>query len=599
MAELEKNIEMSKKQNLPIIDSKFRAIEILHKGKYSTIYKVIPLLNPEKIIALKIFYYKKSKSEIYKKSFSTLIRGEFYLYKKLESEFFPKVYEIGYDKKLSSIYYTMELLDNCESLYSYYKKLLKHNNNESVDEKLFKEIVYKTILALTYLHSFDLIHYNITPKNILVFFPDKKKPNVPEIRIISLSLAERNKNFKKNKYRKNHYLSPEVISNDPKIDYRTDYFSFGVTMLHSLLIEYTKEVFSDFLTKKPISTELNLTNIKGYLGLIENTKIRNFLANLLQEDPNKRFYSARKIIIALNNDFNENYQVSKFYTDFSFKQQKGKFIIRNKIIHEILESYQNEDNNPENNDINIIKPQFTLIEGKSGYGVSRTIQEIENTFSYLMYDSITIKSKQLGNIFEEIVELLNKLLIRNNHNCKITNRKHLALIKRITTEIRNKNDISIIFNEIYEQIETFTSNSKVLIIFSDIHKYDLCSLKFIHYLKSINNSSSNLFIIASFSYKTDKERDSLEKIIFYDNNLNVIKLKSLNIDNLKLLRKHLFGKIIDIPKNFDDFVLKHTQGSFKKVVLLYDKLLKNEVIFYSFRSYYYNTENKYLKNQYS
>lgn len=593
LREMGKNIEAKSKNYLPIIDSKFRTIQILHEGKYSTIYKAIPLSNPNKRVVLKIFYFKKSKSVIYRKSFSDLIKGEFYLYKKLESKFFPKVYEIGYDTKLSSIYYTMEFLENCKSILSYYNDLLEHNKSEIMDEKKFANIVYKTTLALTYLHSFNLVHYNISPKNILIYFPDEKKSSIPEVKIISLSLAERNKNYNKNKYRKNYYLSPEVMQKDNLVDYRTDYFSFGVTILHSLLVDLTKNSIDNFLFNKPASSASNLIAIDGYLELIDNYKIRHFLKGLLQENPNERFQSANNIVITLNKYFKENFQISKFNIDFLFKQQKEKFIIRNHVIQHILDIFQNfrltissKDNNP----------QFIIIKGKMGYGVSRTIKEIEDTFSYLMYNFIVIKSKNNRNRFEEIIELLNILLIRNNHNCKDTNRNHLIIIKRINTLIKKKADLTQIFDQVYSQVKKFVAKSKLLIIFSDIHKYDHCSLKFINYLKSINSSNSNIFIIASLSYKTAEEIDNFQKIIPHKNDLGTIELKTLNIENIKLLRKHLFGKINDLPENFDSLILRATKGNFKKVILLYNKLMKNEVIYNSFRSYFYNTENKYLKS---
>ena len=124
------------------------------------------------------------------------------------------------------------------------------------------------------------------------------------------------------------------------IDYRSDYFSYGVTMLHSLIVEHTKGFISEFLRKIPESIELNFSTINAYLGLIEDDFIKNFLKKLVHEDPNERFQSARDIIITLNRNFNQNFVISKFNSDFSFKLQKEKYIIRNSILHNILNNYK-------------------------------------------------------------------------------------------------------------------------------------------------------------------------------------------------------------------------------------------------------------------
>ena len=598
----DRNIDIFTSFNF-IIDSKFKVVELLHQGNNSMIYKVISLSKPDEIFALKLFYCKRSKSPSYKRYLESLIKGEFYLYKNLESEYLLNVFELGYDTYLSSYYYTMEYLDNCKSIFNYCDNLLYDKTEDDIAiskkiDEIFPEIVYKIIMGITYLHSSDMIHYDISPKNILVYFKDKKS-NIPEIKIINLTLAEYNKINVKKKYKKNHYVSPEIYAKKELVDYRSDYFSIGVTIIHSFKANLFRERINDLLVKKPISLSENLSSIKAYLIEFKNPKIIKLLTSFLRRDPSKRFQSGRDIIILLNKLFKKKYEISQFANDFSYEQKKRSFILRNNVIQKILSNYHNfikYSNKLKKVENNLELQKYNLIIGETGSGVNRTIKELKNTFSFLIYNNLSINTSPNNNSFEEILDLLNKLLVKFNTKSKKINKEHLLLLKKIYHSKNNGEDISLLFPDILNQVNGFLENENLIIIFENISDYSKSSNDFIDYLKS-NIAECNFFIITSASYKNKRQKEFLKNKIGSLNEPCTIELLPLELKDLGILRKHLFGSIINIPKNFDESVLKSTKGNFKKVISLYDTLYKNEIIYNSFGNNYYDNDHNFSKKK--
>ncbi|CAM4313159.1 protein kinase domain-containing protein [Bacillus wiedmannii] len=131
--------------------------EEIGAGSYAAVYKFTdPLYNKE-------FAYKKAHTTLEADEKERFYR-EFEVMKDLKSPFILEVYTL--DKAQN--YYVMEYAD--ETLEDYFKR---HPDLENVNEKL--KIIRQICLAFKYIHSKNLLHRDISPRNILIKHFDNTK----------------------------------------------------------------------------------------------------------------------------------------------------------------------------------------------------------------------------------------------------------------------------------------------------------------------------------------------------------------------------------------------------------------------------------------
>ena len=122
-------------------------------------------------------------------------------------------------------YFVMEYVEG----QTVYERLMEDTR---LDEEEAVGLMLDIAKALEHAHKAKLIHRDIKPQNIIV-----TKQGVPKLLDMGLARqagAAHNDTEKGRVLGSPYYMSPEQILNKPDIDFRTDIYSFGVTLFYML-----------------------------------------------------------------------------------------------------------------------------------------------------------------------------------------------------------------------------------------------------------------------------------------------------------------------------------------------------------------------------
>ena len=204
-----------------------------------------------------------------------LLMNELYILKICKNDYIIKLYDI-YETS-NSIYIVMELCKNGD-LFNYF-----NDNYYKLQENLAKEIVYKLLLVINFIHSLGIIHRDIKLGNILFF--NKSKNNIRLIDFgLSVILGPNEKS--KDSCGTLAFAAPELLQEKP-YSKSVDLWSIGIVTFF-LLSGYLPfdDKNSDILLNKIIMEPIIYEgNIWKYIS----DEAKNFVAGLLEKNPEKRF----------------------------------------------------------------------------------------------------------------------------------------------------------------------------------------------------------------------------------------------------------------------------------------------------------------------
>ena len=192
-----------------------------------------------------------------------------------------KLYDVY--ETISRIYIVMEYCKNGD-LLDYF------DNNDELQENLVKEIVYKLLLAINYIHSLGIIHRDIKLNDVLFF--DKSKVN---IRLIDFGLSKILGPNEKAKDRVGTitFAAPELLEDKPYTK-SIDFWSVGIVTYYLLCghIPFDNEK-SDEVLRQTVEDPISFKeNIWDYIS----TDAKNFVLGLLEKNPEKR-YNIEQILV--------------------------------------------------------------------------------------------------------------------------------------------------------------------------------------------------------------------------------------------------------------------------------------------------------------
>ncbi|OHD13034.1 MAG: hypothetical protein A2086_07510 [Spirochaetes bacterium GWD1_27_9] len=520
-----------------------------------------------------------------------ILKSEFPLKSDLEQLEYE--YRIMNKMNISGVirYFSIENIDHSKALImediggiSLDKYLIKHK----IDIKSFLKIAIDIVKAIDGIHKNNIIHKDIKPHNIII------NETTEEIKIIDFSIAsivkrelQENANVEKLEGTLS-YISPEQTGRMNRfVDYRTDYYSLGITFYEMLTgktpfeINDTMEMIHSHIAINPISVKM--------INLEINETVSNIVMKLLSKTAEERYQSSQGLIADLDKCYQNMLQHGKI-TDFKI----GENDISNQFhISEKLYGRENEVEILFNDfkKVTIGERVFTLVAGSPGIGKSFFIQEIQKPLVKEKGYFISGKFDQFKrnmpyySIIEAFHDLISQILSETEENMtvwkKVINESlgsNGGLIADIIPEIEfiigkqkevpelSPGESENRFNYVFQNfIKVFANKYHPLIIFlDDLQWADSASLKLINNILQ-DESLKYFFLIGSYR---DTEVDNSHPLMMLieglrkaDIKINTIMLDTLDSDSLDQLIADTLCRRKDDVSELSLLVKNKTKGN--------------------------------------
>lgn len=466
------------------------------------------------------------------------------------------LYEIEALKKLQhtnivKIEHTEEDENNYYILFKYIHGENFVNNFSSLVENnkkcnFFKSTI-KILETIDYIHSHNFIHKDIKPSNIII--DSNNNPYLLDFGTATIS----NTITRTQQDLSLWYASPEQ-KNNQEVDITTDLYSFGITLLETLV---DKEKFEKF-TKNSISINDLINNLELFDDGI-NEEIKNVIKRLTYQDKYQRYQKAKEVIVDIKRllgllDCENLYKLElndkvkeQIKNDYNLSPWNITEFIEKKLFEEICYVQFDIDKN-NNKEIRIAISDFVLycaIRDEHFFIVRYT--QISNSIDYVKQNGFTLDDKFAFNndlnysTTHSLIERLVDLKKENDKKYAADKEKKSFLEKtnmqlKIERAILDKKNISLFAQKINNGHQ---KGKKEVII------------------KIIN--VSNIKITKEHFKDLKKEEEFIHKLFddgFIDdpNNQDLLKLLNKLIKNYffesnrKDISKKLFGKLTDKQK---------------------------------------------------
>ncbi|MCC5651420.1 AAA family ATPase [Nostoc sp. XA013] len=496
-------------------------------------------------------------------------------------------------------------------------------NTRNLELNNFLQIAIQLAVTLYQLHQNNLIHKDIQSHNILI------NPNTGKIKIIDFSIASclSRENQIVNDFNllggNLAYISPEQTGRmNRSIDYRTDFYSLGVT-------------FYEMLTSKlPFVADDPLELVHSHIAKIPlpphklNTKIpiavSNIVMKLLAKTAEERYQNALGLKADLEVCLHQLETTGKI-ENFAIGQLdlSSRFLIPQKLygrereVVELMNTFERVSSGA---------TELMLVNGYSGIGKTSLVNEVHKPIirqrGYFISGKFDQYKRNIpyASLIQAFQELMRQILTENAE--KLTNWKKKLLeavgingqviidfIPDLEKIIGSQPEIPQLgineaqnrFNRLFKQlIYVFSQAKHPLVIFlDDLQWADSASLKLIQLL--INDpEGKHLLIIGAYR---DNEVSPTHPLILTlkelkksSANINNIVLQPLDISHINQLVNDTLRSCLENSDNLANLVFSKTQGNPFFVTQLLKSLYQDNLLYFNFNTGFWQWDIEIIKD---
>ncbi|MDQ7778085.1 MAG: tetratricopeptide repeat protein [Planctomycetota bacterium] len=333
-----------------LINRRYRIVRLLGEGGMGRVYLAVDTLSDDRQIALKT---------IQKESVSTMLldekpENEFKLLAGLRHPNVEIVYDFGRiqegpDPLRESYFFTCELLSGKDLLFA----------TADMTWQEMVPLIVQLCRGLQFIHTHDLVHFDVKPENVLVCAEDHVK-----LVDFGASRAKRSIQGTPAVIGTVPYISPEVLRYDA-VDHRADLYGLGVTMyeLFARVLPYDSDSKTRVMTDH---LEAPIPRVrKAVPGLPQ--EIEDLITRLMAKYPAQRPPSANEVIKALSRITGVEYELETKETLKGYVSS-GEFVGREPESAWLRSLWQRAEKKEKG-------VRIAIISGESGIGKSRLARE--------------------------------------------------------------------------------------------------------------------------------------------------------------------------------------------------------------------------------
>ncbi|MBD2412760.1 serine/threonine protein kinase [Nostoc calcicola FACHB-389] len=575
-------------------NSQYKIIEKISDGLDTVVYRAQELSN-ERMVILKIL-----KSEYANLEYVTEFKHEYEIAKSLDLPGVIKAYSL--ENYQNSIALVLEDIGG-QNL----KQFINNNKFNIID--CLKLAIHLTDIIIG-LHEQHIIHKDIKPQNIII------NPKSMQVKITDFSIASRlskenaaigNPNLLKGTLA---YMSPEQTGRmNRSIDYRTDFYSLGVTF-YELLTDNLPfnctdplEIIHSHIAKQPIPPDEINPQIPE--------AVSHIVMKLLLKTAEERYQSGLGLKAdleiclkqLLNNGKIENFIPGKLdkFSQFTIPQ---KLYGREKEVASLMSAFER---------VSVGRSEMILVSGYAGIGKSCLVNEIHKPILQQRGYFISGKFDQFKRnipytaLIESFQELTQQLLTESPEKIIVLKQRLLEAfgeigqviidvipeIEKIVGQQPPVPQLGAIesqnrFNRAFQKfIQVFTQKERPLVLFfDDLQWADLATLKLIQML--MVDDSQYFLMIGAYRdnevISTHYLNQTLNEIQKAGITVNNITLTSLSISDVYELIVDTLHSATEKTKILAEFIFNKTQGNPFFLTQLLQTMYQEKLLNFDFNS---------------
>lgn len=319
---------------------RYEELETLGTGGFSTVYLVRDRYTGKKVALKVIKSIKLNRKNVIR------LQDEFLLLNSLKHQNLVEVYDIGFQRDTQSVYYTMEYCQRTNLLTFLARK----------PEYAMVDALVQILRALNFIHSHDIIHFDIKPENFGIV---EKKAGF-EIKLLDFGLFLPKDQIRTSSVRGTlQYMAPELFSKEDR-DHRLDLYSLGMVLLKILLYRNNVKLDTKYIDYSKLTPE--------QLDAVQEKRLLKIVARLIRRNPDDRYRNAYQVLEDLNRLYKREDQLvpSDEAARLFFEP---RFVGRNNELNYLKVLFVSSN-------IRTFQTSFVLIRGESGIGKSRLMKEL-------------------------------------------------------------------------------------------------------------------------------------------------------------------------------------------------------------------------------